>query len=278
MPEFRYTSARFFPNFRIPFSFIRSRNDNLRTHEANFIQEFMVLDCSFLARSDQLSFERSPLPVRTEMLADIKRTHIHDAFRLVQHLGSSIFFLKVSLLLFIQPRCKTVKPKVYCRLVLLELCVTTFVKQRDNSTILICLLNRIARFNHSAKLAKAILFFFHQRRSRKADIAGVREHLFHTCMQIFILRTVRLINKQKDIVGFFNILPFIQSLVELVNNSRDNGRGIRTHKIKQVFTRSRLDNFHSAMFESVMNLRIQILAVRDKDYTRIINIAIGIIC
>ena len=103
---------------------------------------------------------------------------------------------------------------------------TAFVEQGHNGMVLNGLSYRVDGFDDAAEGAGGVLVFFHQRRSREGDFAGVGQHAVHLYGQFLVLATVGFVDENEDVRVGKGLLDLFDGRGEFVDDGGDDRIGV----------------------------------------------------
>ena len=129
-----------------------------------------------------------------EVLIDVQSDPLDTGIGGSQAANTAPFPGKVVPLRFRKPLCGLFEPEIDISLVHILFHKAAFVNEWHNGSVIHTVLDGIF-MDQLSELGHGILLFFHQRRSGKADVAGIGEHRSHFRSQQAIVGSMALIHQ-----------------------------------------------------------------------------------
>ena len=231
------------------------------------LKTLQIPNCIPLVVSGQHSLKAGIFVPFNEVLIDVQSNPLDTSIGGGQAADTAPFPGKVIPLRFRQPLGSLFEPEVDICLVHILFHKAAFVNERHNGSVIHTVLDGIF-MDQLSKLGHGVLLFFHQRRTSKADVAGIGKHRPHFSGQQAIVGTVALIHQQKHIPRKILVLHFLSG-VELIDDGSDHIRLAAIQQFHQIPSAGGPSRIEAGVRKGGSDLPIQFLAVRNNDYFRV---------
>src|SRR5690606_30862601 len=222
--------------------------------------------------------EPSPLPVLAKVLGDVERLGSDSLIGLGQSVHPGELALQITLLVLGQPLADLVEPTVDNGARDLLLNEPSLIEQRHDSTVGDRLVDGVA-VDQPPEGRQRVLLLLQKGRAGEAEVAGLWKEAAHLGGELAVaavaprLSPVALVDQHEDVRILVHQLAVSQRRIELVDDRGDQ-RSLVVDELQKVRPTRRPNRFEVTGLEGVLDLLVEIVAVRDDEDPRVLDAAL----